>query len=137
MRRSMKRLKTFKHIRPTEGASTDPNAIPLESIGGKNIFLVLRVFFLVLFTCLFDLFICFFPFRHVCMILCPVLCFVFRICLVLYKFVFLVCHISSQHLNHSCRQKKNKQTIKTMVLYPQKRKHSQRLVNTSRLQSDI
>lgn len=36
MRRSMKRLKTFKQIRPTEGPSTsDANAIPLESIGGK------------------------------------------------------------------------------------------------------
>ncbi|XP_031619375.1 piezo-type mechanosensitive ion channel component isoform X7 [Contarinia nasturtii] len=37
MRRSMKRLKTFKQIRPTEGPSlSDPNAIPLESIGETN-----------------------------------------------------------------------------------------------------
>lgn len=36
MRRSMKRLKTFKQMRPTEGASNDPNSIPLESIGGKH-----------------------------------------------------------------------------------------------------
>lgn len=35
MRRSMKRLKTFK--RPNEGTTSDPNAIPLESIGGKII----------------------------------------------------------------------------------------------------
>lgn len=35
MRRSMKRLKTFKQ-RSTEGTSTDPNAIPLEAIGGKQ-----------------------------------------------------------------------------------------------------
>ncbi|XP_031619369.1 piezo-type mechanosensitive ion channel component isoform X2 [Contarinia nasturtii] len=37
MRRSMKRLKTFKQIRPTEGPSlSDPNAIPLESIGEEE-----------------------------------------------------------------------------------------------------
>lgn len=36
MRRSMKRLKTFKQVRPTEGTSNDPNAIPLEDIGGKS-----------------------------------------------------------------------------------------------------
>ncbi|XP_055299196.1 piezo-type mechanosensitive ion channel component isoform X28 [Sitodiplosis mosellana] len=35
MRRSMKRLKTFKH-RPNEGTSNDPNVIPLEAIGEEE-----------------------------------------------------------------------------------------------------
>lgn len=39
MRRSMKKLKTFKQSRSTAETSTDPNAIPLEAIGGKNGFL--------------------------------------------------------------------------------------------------
>lgn len=38
MRRSMKRLKTFKQPRTSDGASTDPNVIPLEAIGGKICF---------------------------------------------------------------------------------------------------
>lgn len=37
MRRSMKRLKTFKQPRLSDGASSEPNTIPLESIGGKHI----------------------------------------------------------------------------------------------------
>lgn len=63
MRRSMKRLKTFK--RPNEGTSSDPNAIPLEAIGGKaphtnsvtfsfwNHFLFDLFFFLFPYYCMF------------------------------------------------------------------------------------
>lgn len=35
MRRSMKRLKTFKHNRRSDGNSSDITSIPLEDIGGK------------------------------------------------------------------------------------------------------
>lgn len=37
MRRSMKRLKTFKQSRSSEGPTNEPNSIPLESIGGKHV----------------------------------------------------------------------------------------------------
>lgn len=35
MRRSMKRLKTFKHLKRGESVQADPNAIPLDEMGGK------------------------------------------------------------------------------------------------------
>lgn len=61
----MKRLKTFKQPRTSEGAITDPNVIPLEAIGGKIyfffIFYVLFCFCLVSFVNNFeiDFFVCF------------------------------------------------------------------------------
>lgn len=36
MRRSMKRLKTFKQMRRGDSIPNDPNAIPLEEINGER-----------------------------------------------------------------------------------------------------
>lgn len=91
MRRSMKRLKTFKQVRPTEGTSSDPNSIPLESIGGKKyvfthlnilypcfIPIVFGILFPYWFLCLFWFisFISFLPNLHVS-IVCRFLCLAF------------------------------------------------------------
>lgn len=65
MRRSMKRLKTFKQIRRSEGSSIDGNSIPLEDIGGKKkFFQVLYSMFLV-FVLSFNFFFFFPLYMHV------------------------------------------------------------------------
>lgn len=101
MRRSMKRLKTFKQVRPTEGTSNDPNAIPLEAIGGKShhscvFFLTVELdqilkYHLYLFDSCCNIFFSFnlqtflfpysrkiacFLFRNVCVVLCTYIGFV-------------------------------------------------------------
>lgn len=96
MRRSMKRLKTFKH-RPSEGAVNDPNVIPLEAIGGKIIvshFDFARKVSRFIFVC-FDLF---FPFiQRMVPISKMCVCFVF--CTIILDFcIFWIVRLWFVHL---------------------------------------
>lgn len=98
----MKRLKTFKQMRPTEGTSSDPNSIPLESIGGKDkfshfYFLVVLcvknpysfIFFILISVC-FDSFVCFFSQYFV--LHAPIICvdvfYASIVCILVFVFIF-------------------------------------------------
>lgn len=80
MRRSMKKLKTFKQMRRGDSIPNDPNSIALEEINGKNIHKLFSV-----------LHFCSVSHSHLIVIAPPFICFVFVNFVFTFYLIFVCC----------------------------------------------